>query len=376
MPIQAEEEATMCSDDEEEQALINNHSPTNPVRSINVGVDEDSVVVVRRRRKGLLLGILCLFMLLVLLVFNIGERHFSFSKEGRLTIGLTCPAVVHEPADYDDKHFKARYENVSLAIKQNPRVFLNTFRNTTFDAWGLTYNEIKQRMYKWKSSRYPTFLQNGDSIFESACGIGLNLLMTLEILQENGIHNITVYGNDYVKPSVELANIIWDQLAPTVAGHKGSICVADSTHLDYIPDSSFDLVFTGYLNPLLDPLGFGLSLEENTGLNREVCRSKKDDWKGQRLIGIMQERQNDWYGKWVKEMIRIAKPGKAVIIDGASRPFCEVPADRGGVSESFWSEAIDKYDWDVDPKSIEIEKNGILSLRYDVFMRRNGASGD
>ena len=91
-------------------------------------------------------------------------------------------------------------------------------------------------------------------MYESACGIGLNLYSNLEILQEDsGITNITIYGNEYIKESVDDGNLMLDALleAQELDGappnHKGMICHGDSTDLEHVPANAFDIVFTGYI---------------------------------------------------------------------------------------------------------------------------------
>ncbi len=64
-------------------------------------------------------------------------------------------------------------------------------------------------------------------IYESAMGSGLNLLMTVEILQkEYGIKGLTVYGSDYIAESVgrakrffrEVKLKVWQREWPTTGG--------------------------------------------------------------------------------------------------------------------------------------------------------------
>ena len=106
---------------------------------------------------------------------------------------------------------------------------------------------LVMEFHLWKRKHYVPFLNNGNSIFESACGIGLNMYLTLEILSEEaGIENLTVYGNEYMDASTQKANAIFDEIPPAKS-RKGQICTSDSTDLSYIPPNSFDLVFTGYL---------------------------------------------------------------------------------------------------------------------------------
>ncbi len=126
------------------------------------------------------------------------------------------------------------------------RQFAQEFRETNFDDWDRTYEQVKNGMYHWKSTRF-TPLESGDSIYESACGIGLNLYMTLEILQETrNITHLVVYGNEYLKISADKANAVMEQIAPAEAT-KGVICPGDSTDLPFVPSNAFDLVYTGYL---------------------------------------------------------------------------------------------------------------------------------
>ena len=93
--------------------------------------------------------------------------------------------------------------------------------------------------------------------------------------------------------------------------------------------------------------------------------------EAKKLAEIMQETQNRWFGNWVSEMIRITKPGGAVIVEQVSNPFCDDPDDWGGVSRDFWASAVEIYNWDIDPLSIEMEEDKVFGGRYHVFMRKN-----
>ena len=86
-------------------------------------------------------------------------------------------------------------------------------------------------------------------IYESACGEGFNLAMTLQIMKEAGkIENVSVYGNDYIEKSVEVGHHVLEKLAPS--GTKiGSLYQGDSSNLHFVPSDSFDLVYTGELCP-------------------------------------------------------------------------------------------------------------------------------
>lgn len=156
-----------------------------------------------------------------------------------------CPSSIRKGGNYDES-FEAEYVEVTKQITNNMSQFAQEFRETNFDDWDRTYEQVKNGMYHWKSTRF-TPLESGDSIYESACGIGLNLYMTLEILQETrNITHLVVYGNEYLKISADKANAVMEQIAPAEAT-KGVICPGDSTDLPFVPSNAFDLVYTGYL---------------------------------------------------------------------------------------------------------------------------------
>jgi SAM-dependent methyltransferase len=249
---------------------------------------------------------------------------------------------------------------------------MQTFRNSSFDLWGRTYDTIKKGMYHWKSTRFAPYLENGSTIYESACGIGMNLYMTLEIMNEvKGIDSLIVHGNEYVDLSVQVANAVFDDSVPFKA-RKGTICPGDSAHLDFVPSNSFDLVYTGYITPINDPLHLNKGdVNENIKLYREACKGK--DWQSIKLTELAQRTQEDFYGRWVEEMTRIAKPDKPVIIEQVSMPVCDEVFDWGGVAKEWWNNVSthSRYGWDVDPNSIEMEKDTIYRNRYHVFMRKN-----
>jgi hypothetical protein len=261
--------------------------------------------------------------------------------------------------------------------------------------------EVLEGMRHWKTTRVVPNVKNGDKIYESACGIGLNLIMTMEILNQHGIADVSLHGNvsrlfsavafaithflpihnqEYLADSAELADRVLDELAPTFGGHKGSVCQADSTNLQHIPDNTFDLAFTGYLTTLYDPLDWNQTGEENKRRNSELCTfnmtNSSRDYQLYKLLEIAQERQGAWVGKWVGEMVRIAKPGKAVLIAQERESVCRNSPNFMGLSREWWKTAIIKYGWDVDPDSLDFEDDVIFTrqVRYHVFMRKNGGS--
>jgi hypothetical protein len=262
------------------------------------------------------------------------------------------------------------YDKQSKQIAENWTDFLANFRNSSFDSAGKTYLEVKADLSEWKVAHYVPYLQSGDVIFESACGVGINLILTLEILQEHGLTNIRVEGSDILPNSVNLANRM---LHDVLGDSNHLVCVGDSTNLNYIPNDSYDLVFTGFITPLDDPLGLNLGYDLNLRRLKQVCPDRKDHhigWKDGALHRLAQLRQEVWFGGWVGELVRIAKPGAPIIVEQVSPPFCEADHDWGGVSRDFWSDAISRYRWDVDPSSLELGDDHAFDTRYHVFMRK------
>jgi hypothetical protein len=121
---------------------------------------------------------------------------------------------------------------------------------------------------------------------------------------------------------------------------------------------------------LFDPLGIeGQYSGELLAFYRGLC--KDTDLKSAKLLELAQERQEDHVGQWIKEMIRIAKPGKPVIVELVSPHVCEPNDLMGLVPQNFWKSAVDKYELNVDPASIVIETSKLMDWRYNVFMQKN-----
>ena len=293
------------------------------------------------------------FLFLGLLVF------LSSNHDRNTTVRYTCPSKTKYSSNTDTA---SRYELASREIRHNVTHFLQHFRNVTYDDWGRTYMEVKEKMYPWKSEHFD--IQTGGTMYESACGIGLNLFMTLEILQEaRNVTDISVYGNDFVQDSVEVAKTISNHLPAN--GIRGKFCQAESTNLLHVPSDSFDLVFTGYITPLRDPLDLGLpSQEELDAVYLDLCESSDPDKVKRRYEA--QRLQEEWYSRWVSELIRIAKPGGSVVVESVSYPLCEARFDWGGVEQDFFY----NHEWKIDSASIHIADDLIMKRRYHVKMKK------
>ncbi len=218
---------------------------------------------------------------------NVDSKSKNNSVTPLQSIGFpiyTCPNISSFESNFNENE-SSEYTPRDEKILSNLDAYVATFRHRSFDAWSRTFDEYKKDVYSWKSSHFVMNLKTGDAIYESACGTGLNILMT------------------FFFPS---------------NARLGRICQGNSLNLSYVPSNVFDLVFTGYITPLQNPLDFKCS-DESKILNqyRTICTEKART----REAVLMQQRQDDWFGQWVKEMVRIAKPGASILIEQVSLPI-------------------------------------------------------
>ena len=84
--------------------------------------------------------------------------------------------------------------------------------------------------------------------------------------------------------------------------------------LSFVPADTFDLAFT-YVDPMVDALGRyddDVEFDDRVEEMKELCKS--DDEEDQDIVAFDQQAQENWHSDWVMELIRITKPGKAIII--------------------------------------------------------------
>jgi hypothetical protein len=157
----------------------------------------------------------------------------------------------NEALNYDEKIYQENYVNPNAELTRNMSEFLATFRERTYYNWFTSYTDFKYHMHEWKSKHFAENLNPGDSIYESACGLGLNLLMTMEILVETkgaeSVENIRLYGNDFLSESASIAQTFLGQALPKGV-RRESICTGDSGNLSFVTANAFDLVYTGYIS--------------------------------------------------------------------------------------------------------------------------------
>lgn len=202
--------------------------------------------------------------------------------------------------------------------------------------WGVQYTTYRDE-YAAEIAKLVD-IQPGARVYESACGAGW-LLQSLKELLPSATQGCTWFGNDILDSALEEARYALPQ---------GLFFLADSMNLTWIAPSSFDVVLCGYLEPKPD------------------CTYT--DAPGQSDLV-------DWYGGWVAQMTRLAKPGAQVCI-GALQLNIDDGLSR--VNPDWWYNCArtNEYDWAVDPESVTVKEmdssilEPIWGPRYHVLMRR------
>jgi hypothetical protein len=332
---------------------------------------------------------------------NIYAQPISYSNNYTATIiDFDCP-------DPDDQLiYIHQIHGVDHSVKdlkrQSGSKIWEFIQGSTVDEWSRTYQQAREDLYDWKKQEFAPHLKNGSSIFESSCNIGRNLALTLDIVQEVSglVSNIIVYGSDPALDSAVVAQVLFRE-TNLFNGQLGRICPrVDSTNLSKIPSDAFDLVYTSYISPIKDPLKFGgdhspssttaqvmdQAVEQRYSVlcgnaakynNADnVSSSNNDDIEKDHIpqqrahndVEKMQRIQEDWYGGWVSEMVRIARPGAPVLVEEVTLPLCKDFDGHGGVSREFWEQAIDKYSWNIEMGSMRFVDS--REARYHVVMRK------
>jgi hypothetical protein len=308
---------------------------------------------------------------------------------------LSCPATLTETTQnpHQDLH-----RNDGQYILHNLSDYEEHFHNLQFDGWDATYDEYKEAMRKWKLDLIQSLFgdqgymeRTGDHsdtttdvwVYESASGIGLNLRLTVEIWneatttttntgsQQQEPLNVAVFGNDYVEESVHVAQYLWKTVPPP-GGQYGKMCQGDSTQIhQWVPPNTFDVVFTGFVTPLHDPLHLGLSDYELDRYYAALCSSTDPADVAQ--AQLLQDRQNDWFANWTSEMLRITRPGGVVAVEMISYPTCDDLDEWGGVASDWWTDSRTalRYHWPVDSATIVVQPELMLpGNRYHVRMHK------
>ena len=358
-------------------------------------------------RRITIAGVAAIFVLLIFTIprqYDVwGTTEYALElKNPHLVSSLlyACPANAAKALnDNESYNLTAFYNSDAVYLRDRLATILQlankslgepAFNALEFDKQERGYMQVKEILHDWKVSQFSKYVKSNMSIYESACGEGFNLLMTLSILYETaGVTNVTVYGNEYRSTGVTIANELLRHMAQKVmpGSHLGQICQGDSSNLYFVPSHSFDVAFTGYIDPIEDSYGFFVDIPfilkrqawyevcnahdqgdeedpESMTMTAQIDKSLKT-----KIAQLDQRRQEDWFASWVSELIRIVKPGGAVIIEQVAWPKCMHLDDYGGVRKSWWKLAISKYGWDVEEKSLHIE-DMTTDDRYHVSMQK------
>ena len=316
-----------------------------------------------------------------------------------VSVPYQCPSSIAKASNDKDGIFDY-YDTDTERHVHSLNQTVDELLNIEYGAWGITPNQRKALNARWVHWYADAFLESSSpsspssssssssmtntkkTIYESACGVGLTLYVILELLQERyNITGLEIYGNEYIVDNVVTANRFYSlqQVSDNSPLHltKGHICHGDSTNLTFVPSNAFDVVLTGYIDPIDDPLNLHLSRKEH----KKYCKSKDK----QQIEAMRQEQElvEDWFAAWTGEMIRIAKPGGTIVVESISQPRCLV-GGWGGVAKDWWSNvAVSKYGWskDIDPMTIKwidfdpaTNYNGIHD-RYNVKMVKKKTEG-
>ena len=303
------------------------------------------------------------------------EDEYEATKEE-----VTCPQEPPPPSDNDkqgnfDEYIEA--DKTKLTASGELAESTEDYRNQGYDGFSKNFAQAKENIYDYVQEYFVPALRNGGgSIYESACGTAANLLMTLEIIAESGVKDVTVYGSEYVADSVTIARQMIEAHMPE-SFHMGSICQADSTNLEHVPSNSMDVTFTGYIDPLVDPLNIHSDEDISDAIDVSIARCKSTDEADHEIAEKEQKAQEQWFARWVTEMIRITKPGGSVIVEDVAKPICQIYRDWGGVSQAWWPKAVSDYGWDIDIDSITFGPAARSPVkykgrRYNVAMRKLG----
>jgi len=324
-----------------------------------------------RKSRQLMAVITLAFFILFLLIPSSSRSAKDASGLLLQAKGVPSSARFKCPAKIKLNYDALRTNATSMVDKKNFGSFIATFRDREMDHWGHTYSQVKKALTGWKSTKFAPYLSNNSTIYDASLGVGLNLIMTLELLKEsNSLSNIIVCGNDVQKQKVDTAHALMDQLLPSVRGRYGRFCQADSTALhEFLPENSFDLVFASRIPPLANPLKFGGKQSDLDRKYHALCSSSAK--RNSKQLKLAQDLQAEWYTKWITEMIRIAKPGSPVIVEQVSYPLCEAQFDFGGLPLSFWNSST--FTNLIQPGSLTMEMSKLFRKRYHVFMLKRDA---
>ena len=291
-PIQSDDADHEC------ESLINNHQKSHyavPTRALRKSKFFGKNT--RITSSGKMLFVMMAVTITFLVIMTRRSLPLSDSSLKKCSFGTTshlCPCDNRSVESEVPEGRHQGYATSNTQIEGNVEKYLDVYQDVKYDDWGRSYREVRRSMMNWKELVLGN-LESNALIYESACGIGMNLFMTLDVAEGLGLSNLTIFG---------------------------ARCRSNSISLDYIPPDTFDLVFTGYITPLSNPLE--LEYDESVefgpyGLYIGFCADKHNN-SAVLLKRKAQQRQDKWFSRCVGQMARIAKPGAPIVIEQVSPP--------------------------------------------------------
>lgn len=101
-------------------------------------------------------------------------------RDAGRSVQYSCPASQQQSLNDQDGDLAEWYDEKNACIYANGGATLAAVMNgaCTFDAWNHGYAAKKDDLRPWKETAYVPHVRSGDNIYESACGIGLNMMIT------------------------------------------------------------------------------------------------------------------------------------------------------------------------------------------------------
>lgn len=301
-------------------------------------------------------------------------------QEGRFYIGHDD----EQSSSYRNRIFDTGYDKGRTTMQALDSMPMTPYGSKTTtataknSATSLTYERYKQAVYHTKADVYGRSLHSGDAVYVTAGGT-LDFFATLQIAsQTHGVQDVHVYGHESDPAIVDWAQRLWqDPDVSAAAGRAvyGNVCRAPSetTHTyapwSWVPSGLFDVVVHPFINEDVDD-------HVVSSMMLAACRSSLTAQNDRRRQGqrsmpppsphhrILQQPQ-DPVNVLLQEMLRLAKPGATVVLEGIFMSSWRKKGIYNGCANTkntvevsqlnkYWSTTAHRYGWAVDPASIRV----------------------
>ena len=157
---------------------------------------------------------------------NSSPKAFSSSSSStakEFSATYKCPTSA-SPQSLNDTPNNNNFDVYIHPAEASSFTHLQQFKDQKiFDGWQTKYSNFKDQRRPFVENFIIPRIKSHYSIYESACGQGMNLLLTAEILREHDIA-VTLSGSDYLQTSVDLANQMLDTPEAQKLTSKGTFC--------------------------------------------------------------------------------------------------------------------------------------------------------